>query len=143
MTLREDFLTVLFRYFDVDSNNIITDIDIIEAFHKNGKELDIYEAKKIIKTNPTSKGLGGFNFPYFQSLMLSTQDQAVAAAPVDLAEEDHDIESNVLVEIVSVMNFIIIMFSTMKSWWTISPSLIFILILMKITNLPNIQNNLF
>jgi hypothetical protein len=48
--------------------------------------------------------------------MLSTQDQPVVAAPIDLAEEDHDIESNVLVEIVRVMNFIIIMFSTMKSW---------------------------
>lgn len=65
MTLREDFLTVLFRYFDVDSNNIITDKDIIEAFHKNGKELDIHEAKKIIKSNSTSYGLGGFTFPYF------------------------------------------------------------------------------
>ena len=54
MTLREDFLTVLFRYFDVDSNNIITDRDIIEGFHKNGKELDIHEAKKIIKSNPSS-----------------------------------------------------------------------------------------
>lgn len=65
MTFREDFLTVLFRYFDVDSNSLITDKDIIEAFHKNGKDLDLHEAKKIIKSNPTSHGLGGFTFPYF------------------------------------------------------------------------------
>jgi hypothetical protein len=37
--------------------------------------------------------------------MLSTQDEPVAA-PVELEEEDNDLESNVLVEIVRVINFI-------------------------------------
>ncbi len=47
--------------------------------------------------------------------MLSTQDQP-AAAPVELEEEDNDLESNVLVEIVRVIHFIIFMFSMMKRW---------------------------
>jgi Ca2+-binding EF-hand superfamily protein len=65
MTIRDDFLTILFRYFDVDSNSLITDKDIVEAFHKNGKEINIREAKKIIKSNQSSHDYGGFTFPLF------------------------------------------------------------------------------
>ena len=65
MTLREDFLTVLFRYFDVDSNQLVTERDIVEAFNKNGKIIEANEVKKIVKSNPSSHASGGFNFPSF------------------------------------------------------------------------------
>ncbi len=47
---REDFMTALFKYFDIDSNGLITQQDICLAFNKGGRYISEKDAKTFIKT---------------------------------------------------------------------------------------------
>ncbi len=105
INLREDFMTVLFRYFDVDSNEVISHQDIAQALRSNGKEMDAQDVKRLINSS-SSHGLGGLSFHSFRSLLLLTQEKQGDGMMVT-NEDQADCESNVLVEIVSDIHIIL------------------------------------
>ena len=63
ISFRDDLITALFKYFDVDGNGLITQEDISHAFNKCGRYIDVKDAKTFIKS-VTANGLNGFNQPY-------------------------------------------------------------------------------
>jgi hypothetical protein len=63
ISIRDDFITGLFRYFDVDGNGLITYQDISHAFNKSGRYIDVKDAKAFIKST-ISNSFNGFNQPH-------------------------------------------------------------------------------